>query len=111
MASLEGGGATHPLPPPCCRHLSADTGKQPIHVRDARDAPVHAERSYLDSFGGISPWLVGLVSLACGEVVYRGSTSWGKPAYLMASMPKGDRRNGGIPSMVYLGSSLRAIPE
>lgn len=85
--------------------------KQPIHVRDACDTPAHAENSYLDSFGGISPWLVGLVSLACGDVAYRGSTLWGKPAYLMARMPKGDRRNGGIPYVVYLESSLRVIPE
>ena len=48
--------------------------KQPIHLRDAHDTPAHAENSYLDSFGGISPWLVGLVSLACGEVAYCGST-------------------------------------
>ena len=29
----------------------------------------------------------------------------------MDTMPKGDRRNGGIPYMVYLESSLRAILE
>lgn len=74
MTSLEGGGVTHRLPPRVVVVSLLTWGSNPSILRDARDTPAHAENSYLDSFGGISPWLVGLVSLACGEVAYRGST-------------------------------------